>query len=140
RRTPKPTRTPNPTPIPTPTTRACRRERAWNDRGGGRAAGRSDPGSRAGALRVREAFQRQGAALLAGVRPAPHRVHLRRDRVPPVGAAARGLRAPARRGSGRADLADRSPARAGREAAVAAVRGRRRGTGVQPALAVVHLL
>ena len=61
--------------------------------------GRADPRARAGALRVREAVRRQGAALLARLRAAHRRHHLRRDRIPAVGDPARRLRAPARRGS-----------------------------------------
>ena len=104
------------------------------------AAGRADPGARARALRVREAVRRQGAALLARLRPAHRRLHPRRDRVPAVAGPARRLRAPAGRGSGRADPAHRPPARAGGQAAVAALHGRRRRAGVQPAAAAAHLL
>ena len=53
---------------------------------------------------------------------------------------ARRLRAPAGRRSRRADSAHRPAARAGGKAAVAALHGRGRGAGLQPAAAALHLL
>ena len=77
-------------PRPDPTPRACRHEAALSVLGTAAAVvillGRADPRARARALRVRPAVRREGAALLARVRAAHLRHHLRRDRIPAVGA------------------------------------------------------
>src|SRR6185437_1016784 len=107
---------------------------------GAGAAGRADPGARARPLLLRPPVRREGPALLAGVRAAPLRFHPPRDRVPAVAGAARRVRPAARRGSGRADPADRSAAGAGRQAPLAALHGGHRRAALQHAPAAAHLL
>ena len=105
------------------------------------AARRADPGARAGALRVRQAVRRQGAAVLAGLRPASCSA----SRTARPSTACRWSRWAAtcacwaRIRASRSRPIDRPRALAG-EAAVAALHGRHRGAGVQPAAAAADLL